>query len=80
MRWYCKAEVRIPPRSPDTIESATHVLYELAHARLRDAAAAEELHRVLGGLLPALRAVRLEERDLPSQLRRLLLVRLSADT
>ena len=42
------------------------MLDELAHARLRDAAAAEELHRVLGGLLPALRAVRLEERDLPS--------------
>ena len=52
------------------------MLDELAHARLRDAAAAEELHGVGRSLLGAPRAVRLEEGDLARELRRLLFVRL----
>ena len=52
------------------------MLDELPHASLRDPAAAEELHGVGRGLLGAPRAVRLEERDLARELRRLLLVRL----
>ena len=54
----------------------TYVLDELAHARLRDAASAKELDGVGRGLLGGPRAVRLEERDLPRELRCLLLVRL----
>ena len=54
----------------------TYVLDELAHASLRDPAAAEELHGVGRGLLSAPRAVRLEEGNLARELRRLLFVRL----
>ena len=55
----------------------TYVLDELAHTALRDPTATEQLYSVGRGCLSAPRAVRLEERDLPRELARLLPIRLS---
>ena len=55
----------------------TYVLNLTTHTSLCDAAATEDLHRVLRALLCAACAVHLEECDGTRELRGLLLVRLS---
>lgn len=75
VRWYCD-NVSDLFMQLTAGRAYTHMFDELAHAGLRDTAPAKYLYCVRGGVLCAARHVRLEERDLPRKLARLLLVRL----
>lgn len=77
MRWYFTKRGRKQPCIL-TSQNGTYVLDEATHASLGDATTTEDLDGVCGSELCRSRAVRLEECNRASKLRRLLLIRLHA--